>query len=61
MQANRPTRRFAEEQAVNTNDERTGEIIEAQWGDGEWTYWVMFDHSDKLVRYAEHELTEAGR
>jgi hypothetical protein len=55
-QPNRPHRQFSEGQQVNTNDERRGETIEAEWCNGEWTYWVMFDYSDKLVRYAEHEL-----
>lgn len=64
---NRPARRFIGEQIVHTSDERTGTVtvetdnMTGRWADGEWTYLVMFDHSDKLVRYAEHELTEAGR
>jgi hypothetical protein len=61
-QPNRPAARFQVDQQVWTPADRAGWIDrEPTWADGEWTYRVMFISSDKILRYAEHELTEAGR
>jgi hypothetical protein len=60
-QPNRPRQQFQIRQRVATPNDWSGVITRVEWADGEWAYDVVRWNESEWHRYAEHELTEAGR
>ena len=61
-QPNRPAPRFRDGALVWTPADWKGRVLGVPtWQDGEWMYLVQRHGTGSRLRYAEHELTEAGR
>ena len=55
-QPTRPVPQFKVDDQVWTPADHVGYVSQMDWRDGGWTYLTWRLTSDKLTRYAEHEL-----